>query len=249
MITILLFLFNFNACWLPSDSAVDNKIMPATEIIIQTGAANKAAIAYADVQTIHLQELADMIDGFLSSGHTTGSNIKDYKMASSTLKQGIKELGTTKAQISKMVIKDVATYTATLVKIHEIGKKYFDKGTKLIGLKKDGQNNFTTNGEITIGPRCLSVRSEMKAKCLEGIQKMSDCGIYVTLGLTRMLDDQEKCDGKANAAMLLCAQSDGSYNVGSDALDEIIKAESACAEHAKIVGGGSQLQTQTWDGF
>ncbi|MFZ1560264.1 MAG: hypothetical protein WAT37_10095 [Saprospiraceae bacterium] len=247
MYSVLIFLFNFNI-WI-SPAVDDNKFSSTTENIVQTGAANKAAIDYADVQIIHLKQLADMIDGFLSSGHTTGSNINGYKMASTSLKQGIKELNTTKVQISKMVIKDVATYTATLVKIHDIGKKYFDKGTKLIGLKKDGQNNFTTNGEITIGPNCLSVRSEMKAKCLEGIQRMSDCGIYVTLGLTRMLDDQEKCDGKANAAMLLCAQSDGSYNGWSDAADEITKAEMACAEHEKLIGSGSQLQTQTWDGF
>jgi hypothetical protein len=82
-----------------------------------------------------------------------------------------------------------------------------------------------------------------------GFKKIADCGIYTVLGLTRMLDDQEKCDGKAKAAMQLCTQTEGAYYGYYDMSDEIMKAEAACHEHAKIVGCGSQLQTQTWDGF
>ena len=55
MFTILLFLISLNACCSPTDSAVDNKIRPATENIIQTGSANKAAIAYEDVHAIQLK--------------------------------------------------------------------------------------------------------------------------------------------------------------------------------------------------
>jgi hypothetical protein len=75
MFTILLFLFSYNVCCSPADLAVENKISSATENISQPGSANKAAIAYGDIQTIHLQQLEDLIDGFLSSGHTTGSRV------------------------------------------------------------------------------------------------------------------------------------------------------------------------------
>jgi hypothetical protein len=114
-----------------------------------------------------------MIDGFLSSGHTTGINIKDYKMASTTIKQGIKDLNVKKAQIAKMTIKNAESYISSLVQIRGIGKEYFYIATNIIGLKKNGKNEFPYNGDVKILPGCLGVGSGMKTACLNGIQKNS----------------------------------------------------------------------------
>ncbi|MFZ1705840.1 MAG: hypothetical protein WAT79_15955 [Saprospiraceae bacterium] len=249
MFTILFFLFSFNAINPTAGSVDDCNCLSTAENVQKATSANEAVMAYADFQMVHLQQLSDIIDGFLSSGHTTGRNIKNYNTANNTLKQGIRELNMKKAAISKMTIKNVESYTASLIQVFDLGTDYFDRATNLIGLKKNGQKEFTSNSDIKILPECIRVGSDMKTACLNGIQRMVDCGIYTVLGLSRLLDDQAKCDGKAASAIQICSQSGGYFDSSGEAHSEMIKADMACEEHAKIVGGGSKLQTQTWDGF
>lgn len=249
MISIIMLLFSFNVSTTNIEAESSCNCTSIAENVQNAKSANATVMAYADFQIYQLEKLGKAIDGFLSSGHTTGSNVKSYKSASATVKLGIKDLKQKKAEVSKASIKNFESYKAALTKVSNAGSEYYFKATKLIMPNTKGKGEITANGDISEFPECIRVGSSMKQACLRGIQKMSDCGIYAVLGLDKMRQDQDACDGKGAAAMALCAASNGAYSGEWDMDDENIKADQMCNEHEKVIGGGSQLQTQTWDGY
>ena len=220
----------------------------AANEIEKAESANEVVLGYADFQIFQLKSFLRTSQAFLKSKKISSKEKKVYSMTARKSKNGISMLTKLKMKAKRMKISDIKQFSRQMNLIHTKSNFVIESIVESLKLKnKTRSGNSSDNGIILTGAECSGAYDRMKDACFDGIKRMVECGVYATLGLQALQEDQENCTAKAQGQLRLCMMS-GIIN--HDSYDEEMHmADQMCEANSKIVGDGKVDQKQTWDGF